>query len=100
MLQGEKIQYWEKLFVAQAASGLTKAAYCKNNQIAISTFYAWAKKINHQPKLKKPTLIPLVFSEPETDTNLALTLPNGYHFSFPASLPPDILRQFLQVLCA
>lgn len=100
MLQDEKIQYWKKLFEAQAASGLTKAAYCKSNQIAISTFYAWAKKVKGQPKPKKPTLIPLVFSEPKVDANLAITLPNGYHFSFPASLSPDTLQQFLRVLSA
>ena len=100
MLQDEKIQYWEKLFEAQAASGLTKAAYCKNNQIAISTFYAWTKKVKDQPKPKKPTLIPLVFSETKTDANLTLILPNGYHFSFPTSLSPDTLQQFLRVISA
>ena len=100
MLKDEKIQYWKKLFEAQAASGLTKAAYCKSNQIAISTFYVWTKKVNEKPQSKKPKLIPLVFSESKTDANLAFTLPNGYHFSFPASLSPDTLQQFLRVLSA
>lgn len=56
MSQDGEVQYWKKRFAAQPASGLTKAAYCKKNQIAILTSYAWTKKINQQPKPKNPPM--------------------------------------------
>ncbi|WP_446724891.1 IS66 family insertion sequence element accessory protein TnpA [Moritella sp. 36] len=35
-----------------AASGLNKSEFCKRNNIAVSTFYAWSKKLSPQPPKK------------------------------------------------
>lgn len=98
MSQTKKEQYWQSIFQQQAESGLTKAAFCKVNNISLSTFYAWTKKLNSQPAAKKQKIVPLIFAEIKPDQQLTLTLPNGYQFSFPASLEPTKLQQFLHVL--
>ena len=102
MSQNKKEQYWQAIFQQQAESGLTKSEFCKRNNITLSAFYAWAKKCNVKPakKQQKQKMIPLIFHETKPDQQLTVTLPNGYQFSFPASLEPNRLQQFLSVLSA
>jgi hypothetical protein len=79
-----------------------KSQFCKRNKITVSSFYAWTKKLSSQPpkRTNKQKVIPLIFPETKPDQQLTLTLPNGYQFSFPASLEPSKLQQFLSVLSA
>ena len=102
MSKSKKEQHWQRIFQLQAESGLNKSEFCKRNNITVSTFYSWAKKLSSQsPKrTNKQKVIPLVFPETKPDQQLTLTLPNGYQFSFPASLEPSKLQQFLNVLSA
>jgi len=105
MSKNKKEQYWQRIFQQQAESGLTKFEFCKRNKIAVSSFYAWTKKLSSKPskpskRANKQKVIPLIFPEAKPDQHLTLTLPNGYQFSFPASLDPGKLQQFLSVLSA
>lgn len=102
MSPNKKEQHWQRVFQQYTESGLTKSEFCKRNKITVSSFYAWAKKLNVQPqqKLTKPKVIPLIFSDTKPEQQLTLTLPNGYQFSFPASLAPSQLQQYLSVLSA
>ena len=102
MLKSKKEQHWQRIFQLQAESGLNKSEFCKRNNITVSTFYSWVKKLSSlSPKrTNKQKVIPLVFPETKPDQQLTLTLPNGYQFSFPASLEPSKLQQFLNVLSA
>ena len=102
MSKNKKEEYWQRIFQQQAESGLTKSEFCKRNKITVSSFYAWAKKLSTQlqKRTNKQKVIPLIFSETKSDQQLTLTLPNGYQFSFPASLEPSKLQHFLSVLSA
>ena len=102
MSQSKKEQHWRRIFQLQAESGLNKSEFCKRNNITVSAFYAWAKKLSSKPPKKpnKQKVVPLIFPETKSDQQLTLTLPNGYQFSFPASLEPSKLQQFLSVLSA
>jgi hypothetical protein len=102
MPKNKKEQYWQRIFQQQAESGLTKSEFCKRNNITVSTFYSRAKKLSSQPpkRANKQKVLPLIFPEVKPDQQLTLTLPNGYPFSFPASLEPSKLKQFLSVLSA
>jgi putative transposase len=100
MSRNTKEQYWKNIFQQHAKSGLTKAEFCKNNNVTISTYYAWAKKLSTHASPKKQKVVPLVFPEIKPEQQLTLTLPNGYQFSFPDSLEPSKLQQFLHVLSA
>ena len=70
-------QQWQKLVLGQPTSGLSVSQYCKNNNINISNFYAWRKRLNSQesPKpgflrLNKPSFLTL--------RDLRIETPNGY----------------------
>jgi len=100
MSQSKKEQHWQRIFQLQAESGLNKSQFCKRNNITVSTFYAWTKKLSPQPPkiTKKQKVVPLILPQAKSDQQLTLTLPNGYQFSFPTSLEPSKLQQFLSVL--
>ncbi|AZG33759.1 IS66 family insertion sequence element accessory protein TnpA [Shewanella psychromarinicola] len=100
MSKNDKIQYWQRIFQQQTESKLTKAEFCKTNDLTLSTFYAWTKKLNPHSSSTKQKVVPLIFLEIKPDQPLTLALPNGYLFSFPASLAPSKLQQFLRVLSA
>ncbi|EDM68436.1 hypothetical protein PE36_03391 [Moritella sp. PE36] len=46
MLQNKKEQHWQRIFQLQAESGLNKSEFCKRNNITVSTFNFWAKKLS------------------------------------------------------
>lgn len=100
MTKTETEQHWQAIFQQQRESGLTKAKFCKLNNITASAFYAWAKKLRSQQAIDKQQVVPLVFTDikPEPEQQLHLTLPNGYQLSFLPSLEPSKLQQFLHVL--
>ncbi|PKH08195.1 hypothetical protein [Moritella sp. Urea-trap-13] len=102
MLKSKKEQHWQRIFQLQTESGLNKLQFCKHNNISVSTFYAWATKLSSQPpkRTNKQKVIPLIFPETKSVQHLTLTLANSYQFSFPASLEPSKLQQFLSVLSA
>jgi hypothetical protein len=101
MNTSEKCVYWQHLLTAQARSGLTKAAFCQQEQLSLATFYYWAKKLNTEPSSTTPALIPLqLCAEVPTSApaSLTLTSPSGWQLSFPPSTAPETLRALLAVL--
>jgi len=69
MTQSKKEQYWQRIFQLQAESGLNKSEFCKRNNVTVSTFYAWAKKLNSQPSKRthKQKVVPLILPETKPD---------------------------------
>ena len=45
MSKEERIEYWGMVVDEFHQSGLTKTAYCQNNEIAVSTFNYWENKL-------------------------------------------------------
>lgn len=97
----DKHQYWQTIIEQQAESGLSKAAFCRQQQIAPATFFYWSKKLREDKPQQTQTIIPVVISEqaPSTiEVQLTLTLPNGSQLAFPDSLDPARLQQFARAL--
>lgn len=102
MTPQQKRQYWQSQLQAQADSGLSKAAFCRRNDIRPSTFYYWAGKLRGESDVRQhQTIHPVVVSDPEDsarEQDLTLTLPNGCQLAFPATLAPDILQRLVAVI--
>ena len=45
MTKEERQEYWEMVIEDFSESDLTKTEYCKNNEIAVSTFNYWENKL-------------------------------------------------------
>jgi hypothetical protein len=101
----QKIKHWQSLFIQQQNSGLSISDFCKQQQFATSTFYAWKKRIakidgNKPPTTQKQQLIPLLIEDaPEQQTSfLKLTTPAGYQLQFDESFPHQKLNCILSIL--
>jgi len=89
----------QKHLIAQSASGLTIAAYCRQHQISQNTFFNWRKRFFAHPAAP-PAAMPflkLPFA-PVPAERLDLTLPNGARISAPLSFDVPILREVIRLL--
>jgi len=65
----------ERLIQEQAASGLTKKAFCARRQINLATFYAWAKR--KQAVMVRPPAFAQVEVAACAEATVEVLLPNG-----------------------
>jgi hypothetical protein len=68
---------WQKIILVQPTSGLSITQYCKNENINISNFYAWRKRLcsNESPQ---PGFLWLIKPAFPTMRDLHIETPNGY----------------------
>lgn len=76
--------FWQEHVQIYHGSGLSKARYCRDNDIAYHQFIYWASKFadtktpdNTIADTGTSKLIPVMLAEPEYGTGLQLHLPNG-----------------------
>ena len=68
---------WRMLVLGQPISGLSIAQYCKNQNINLSNFYLWRKRININES-PKPGFLRLSKPSVPTLRDLRIETPNGY----------------------
>ena len=76
--------FWEEHVQAYRASALSKAQYCRDNNVIYHQFIYWASKLaevpeldNTEPAPSSSKLIPIMLSQSDHNTGLQLHLPNG-----------------------
>lgn len=95
--------HWQSVFQAQRESGLSIVRFCKFNNINISTYYAWRKKLaetQQAPNKKSHQLVPLFINEPTTShaSSLMIATPRGYQLTFDETIAVDKLQQIIGLL--
>ena len=101
MNKQQKIKHWKSTFEQQQRSGSTIIAFCRDNKVNISTFYAWRKRLSDKTLPVKPQqVIPFVIhDQPFTQASMIkLITPSGYQFDFESTLSHQTLAQLLSVL--
>jgi len=68
---------WQKIVFAQPTSGLSISQYCKNQNINISNFYAWRKRLSGKDS-PKPGFLRLNKPSFPILRDLRIETPNGY----------------------
>jgi hypothetical protein len=84
-------------------SGLTIAAYCKRENINLSSWWYWHKRLLQKNSFANhPAHAPVSFLQLPTQIpdaqKIDLTLPNGARISMPLSCEPTFLRQVVRSL--
>jgi hypothetical protein len=88
-------------------SGLTRAAFCKRNQVPLSTLSWWLRKhridevhTHHSPQVSKgPLFVPLISSpRPADGSSFELFFVDGRRLQIPASLGIDDLVRLIGAL--
>lgn len=80
----DRHEFWQEHVNAYNISGLSKARYCRENNLTYHLFIYWASKFSSDtgidaaessPSTSK--LVPVLLNEPEAASGLQLHLPNG-----------------------
>jgi len=103
--------FWRAALKRQASSGLSVRAFCRQENLAESNFYAWRRTIagrdaearnrrRKKPKRSKaPAFLPAVVTgEPPLDAGIVLELAGGRRLRLPESTTAERLAAIVHAL--
>lgn len=86
--KGERQGFWKEHVQACQRSKLSKARYCRDNDLIYHQFIYWATKCSDAPAASSATpkrsstkLVPVMLREPDLPTGIQIHLPNGVMIS-------------------
>ena len=91
----QKQQYWQSHSKAYQESGLTRAAYCKQNKLNLKTFAYWRHRLKYDAAPVK--LVQLPSPTPQSFVALRLAV-NGYGIEVCEGFSPSALAELVCVL--
>lgn len=100
MNQSNKPQLWAEIIEQQSQSELSIVAFCKANQLTVSTFYYWRKKL-YGGALQQMVHPVLIEDSPKSRghrQSVILSLPTGMTVELPADMPAHQIQKWLQAL--
>lgn len=86
--------FWRDVLDRQAGSGLTVAAFCRQEQVSPASFFAWRKKV---ARGEKPRFVPVMLSAPASAASFEIRLKGGTVVTVPSGFDEASLRRLLQV---
>lgn len=106
--------YWRRAMVAQRHSGLTQAAFCRRNDLALSTFQYWRRRLREAEDATEsraspsasdfveltmqPTALQAVAASSTTSPRFELTFPSGLQLKVPGDVEGRALAEVLWAL--
>jgi transposase len=94
-------QRWQQRLERFRRSGLTVPAFCDREGISAAAFYAWRRRLQHDPALPAaadPRLVPVRFVTPPTSAPVEVVLPSGLTLRLSPDCDLAWLRRFLPLL--
>jgi len=94
-------QYWQSALQKWAASGLSQAEFCRQNNIKLNRFYAWKSKLQVATSTVSSEAQPFIELSPVATTResgqVVLTL-HGITIHYDQTTCPDLLIRLLKML--
>ena len=99
----EREQFWREVLKRQASSGLSVREFCRREQLAETSFFAWRRTIrqrdDEQQPIAQPAFIPaVVTSASSADTSIVLELASGAALRLPESISAARLAELVHAL--
>ena len=99
----EREQFWRETIGRQAASGLSVREFCRREQLAETSFFAWRRTIRQrdaeQGPSDGPAFVPaVVTSTSSAETSITLELPSGHTLKLPESVSAVRLAELVHAL--
>ena len=91
-------EYWQAHIEAMKQSGLSKTAYCKQNNLSAVTFFKWEKKLAKASALFVPAKLEMPVSPTSSNEMIRIDLPNGCVISLPVSCSPAEGLRWIETL--
>jgi hypothetical protein len=95
---------WRGLLAKQSSSGLSIAAFCRREGVALSTFHWWKRKLTVTGGRREPRAVDWVEARPllppplPGDAAVRLGNARGIWIEFASCPAPDVLRATLHAL--
>ncbi len=95
---GAKVDFWKGHLGGWRRSGLTQAAYCRQQGLSLASFGYWRRALG---KVAAPSaLVPIVVGEVSSPaTVIEVQLPNGLRVRLPTGMAPSHWMPMIQALC-
>ena len=99
-----KERRWRETLTRQAASGLSVRAFCRQEKLAESAFYAWRRIVAERDAAAKPArqasaFVPLSVIEPASrETAIEIALAGGRTLRLPPAITAERLAEVVQAL--
>ena len=107
----ERWQSWQDVIRRQEESGLSVAAFCREQQVPPASFFAWRKKLSEADQNVnaasgrdashevRAQFVPIAISPvPPSSANFEIVEPDGYRVVVPTRFDAESLREILRVL--
>jgi len=96
----ERSAYWQGVISKQMDSGLTGAAFCREQQINPGRFYHWRRRFQNEESLYRHlgAFVELVPSEKKSSAGIHIRLGNGMSIEVERGFDPVTLRTAIQVI--
>lgn len=100
----EKERFWREALARHAKSGLSVRAFCGQERLAESAFYAWRRTIAERdgkgaPPKPPPAFVPaLVTGELERESSVVIELIGGRVLRLPEGILPSRLAELVHAL--
>ena len=89
---------WRTLIEAQAQSGKTAAAFCREQGINAKYFSLRRRQLSERPAQRAPSFVPMTLTRSVSVEKLTLSDSGGARVEFPLSIEPLWLAQLLRAL--
>jgi hypothetical protein len=100
MTRKERVTQWQGLVQEQVRSGMSAAAFCKDNQLNLQRFYVWRRRFNTEsgPKVTG-TFLELVPSSTIRESGIRIRLNERLSLELDRGFDPLTLRNAIDALC-
>jgi len=101
MTNQERSAYWRSLINKQIDSGLTAAAFCREQQINRDRFYHWRRRFQKEESgnAHLGAFVELVPYEKKSSAGVHIRLGNGMSIEVERGFDPVTLRAAIQAIC-
>jgi uncharacterized membrane protein YvbJ len=90
-------QQWKENILKQRQSKLSIASWCRQNGIAIHTFYYWQSKLFPKPTINRSAFTEAVEEKNKSDIGIVIEY-QGFNIHLNGDFNPSILKRCLEVL--
>jgi hypothetical protein len=100
MTKEERVTRWQRLVHEQAQSGMSAAAFCKENQLNLHGFYSWRRrfKTESDPKVTG-AFLELVPSSKIEGSGIHIRVDGRLSIELDRDFDPFTLRNAIDALC-
>jgi hypothetical protein len=98
MSREERVRNWRALVEEQTESGMSAAAFCKEQKINPQRFYSWRKRFSST--IPSPGFIRLVPTSKTTSSGIRILLDHGICVELEKGFDPVTLREAMDTICS